>query len=498
MMTEKITIDPVTRLEGHGKIEIFLDAQGNVDQAYFQIPELRGFEKFVAGRPAEDMPQITSRICGVCPTAHHMAATKALDEVYQVTPPPAAALIREIFYYLFMLEDHLLHFYYLGGPDFILAPDAPKAKRNILGVIDKVGLDTGKRVIEIRKQCRRLMEMMGGKPIHPVLGVPGGVAKKITKEIQTVLQEFIPPAIDFALFSLKIFRDIVLSNEDYVAMMISGDYTHRTNYMAMVDQHQQLNFYDGCLKVVNPLGEQIDYFPNQDYLNHMEEHVEPWTYIKFPYLKQIGWRGLVDGVQSGLFRVAPLARLNVSNGMPTPQAQASYEEFYNKLGGKPVHHTLAIHWARLIEVLYAAEHLAELVKSENLLSDQIRNRDFSAPGEGVGVVEAPRGTLIHHYRVDDNGVITAANLIVASQNNAGAMCLSVDKAAKALIKNGKVDEAVLNKIEMAFRAYDPCFGCATHSLPGKMPLELRLRDQAGRHFASVVRNDDGRIYRKDL
>ncbi|MCP4629975.1 MAG: Ni/Fe hydrogenase subunit alpha, partial [bacterium] len=249
-MGKRYTIDPITRLEGHGKIDIHLDDGGNVDRAFFQVPELRGFETFVEGRPAEEMPQITSRICGVCPTAHHMAATKALDALYNVEPTLTARAVRELFYNLFMFEDHLLHFFFLGGPDFIVGPDAPKGERNILGVIDKVGVETGKKVIEIRKRCREFMSEIGGKPIHPVLGLPGGVAKQVTEEVRADLKTFAADAVEFAKFTLQAFNDIVLGNKTYVDIILSDTYYIETNYMGMVDASNRVNFYDGDIRVV--------------------------------------------------------------------------------------------------------------------------------------------------------------------------------------------------------------------------------------------------------
>jgi coenzyme F420-reducing hydrogenase alpha subunit len=381
-MTREIVIDPITRLEGHGKIDIFLDATGNVEKAFFQVPELRGFEKFAVGRPAEDMPQITSRICGVCPTAHHMAVTKTLDDLYKVEPPSAAKKIRELVYSAFFVEDHALHFFFLGGPDFVVGPTAPKAQRNILGVLGKVGLEIGREVIGVRKQ----------------------------------------------------------------------------------------------LRVVDPNGKEFLKFRAQEYLAHVAEHVEPWSYIKFCYLKDVGWKGFVDGPESGVYSVAPLARLNAAEGMATPKAQEAYIEFYKTLGGKPVHHTLANHWARLIELLYAAERMHELANDPEITSPNVRTIPAATPKEGIGVVEAPRGTLIHHYQTDEKGLITKANLIVATQNNAARIAMSVEKAARSVIKNGKIDDGVLNLIEIAFRAYDPCHGCATHALPGQMPLIVRVYD----------------------
>ena len=484
----KISIDPITRLEGHGKIEIFLDERGDVSRAFMQVPELRGFEQFAKGRLAEDMPQITSRICGVCPTAHHMAATKALDDLYQVEPPPAAKAIRELVYNAFMAEYHALHFYFLGGPDFVVGPMAPAAERNILGVIAKVGTETGKAVIAMRRRLRELIAIAGGKVIHPVLGLPGGVAKPIKPEEQKQFQVLAADAVKFAQFTLQVFEDVVLKNPEYVKLITSDTFTHRTNYMGMVDDKDRPNFYDGKLKVVSPEGKEIALFAARQYLDFIAEHVEPWSYMKFCYLKPVGWKGFTEGADSGIYAVAPLARLNVASGMATPLAQQAYEKIYATLGGKPVHHTLGNHWARVIELLYATERLQEIAADPVLVDQNVRTLPTAKPSEGVGVVEAPRGTLIHHYKTDERGVITMANLIVATQGNAARMAMGVEKAAKGLISGRQVSDGLLNMVEMAFRAYDPCLGCATHSLLGEMPLEVTLRDPDGT-IVKVLRRD---------
>ena len=475
-MVRTVVIDPITRLEGHGKIDILLNDEGNVDRAYFQVPELRGFESFAIGRPAEDMPQITSRICGVCPTAHHMAGAKALDDLFKVEPPPAAKKIRELLYNIFFLEDHALHFYYLGGPDFVVGPGAPKAERNILGVLNVVGLEVGKKVIGMRKDLRKLMTKVMGKAIHPVFGLPGGISKGVSADVQKELQGVAERGIEFAEFSLQVLNDIVLKNSDYVKIITSDAYTHRTYYMGLMDDNNHINFYDGNLRVVDPDGNEFARFKAQEYLDHLAEHVEPWSYIKFPFLKQVGWKGFTEGKDSGVFAVAPLARLNAAEGMATPKAQAAYEQFYEILGGKPVHHTLANHWARVIEMIYAAERMQELAADPDLISKHFREIPKEIPREGIAVVEAPRGTLFHHYQTDERGIITMANLIVATQNNAARIAMSVDKSARELIHDGKVDDAILNQVEMAFRAYDPCHGCATHTLPGQMPLVVHVYD----------------------
>lgn len=490
----RIRIEPVTRLEGHGKIEIFLDGQGAVERAYFQVPELRGFEKFAQGRQAEDMPQITSRICGVCPTAHHMASTKALDAVFKVTPTPTARKIREMVYNAFIAEDHALHFYFLGGPDFIVGPTAPAAERNVLGVIARVGVDIGKQVIAMRRQLRGLTARAAGKTIHPVFGVPGGVAKALSAEDITEFRRVAAEAVEFARFTLELFEKNVLARSDYVDLIRSDGYTHSTYHMGMVDEQNRLNFYDGDLRVVAPDGTEAARFPAHRFLDYVGEHTEPWTFMKFCYLKTPGWKGLVDGPESGVFCVAPLARLNAAETMPTPHAQEAYEK-YRAILGKPVHHTLANHWARVIEMLAAAERLKELAEDPETGGSDVRAFPTETPGEGVGVVEAPRGTLFHRYAVDERGLIREATLIVATQNNAARISMSVDKAARTMIKGTQVDEGLLNMVEMAFRAYDPCLGCATHALPGSMPLMVEVRGPGGETMATLRRDSDGRISR---
>ncbi len=494
-MEHRITIDPITRLEGHGKIDIFLNDSGSVERAYFQVPELRGFEKFAEGRPVEDLPQITSRICGVCPTAHHMAATKALDAVYQVEPTPAGRKIRELVYSTFMVEDHALHFYVLGGPDFVVGPTAPAAERNILGVIGKVGVETGKKVIEMRRKLRSLVSLAAGKAGHPVFGLPGGVARRISEEERSQFRQVAAEAVEFAQFTLGLFDSIVLKNSGYVDLILSDPYTHHTYYMGMVDKNNKVNFYDGQLRVVSPEGKEAAKFDSTKYFDYVSERVEPWSYMKFCYLKQPGWTGFNDGPSSGVYGVAPAARLNAADGMATPKAQAAYEQYFSVLGGKPVHHTLANHWARLVEMLYSAERMKQLADDPEVSSPDIRKLPTAVPKEGIGVVEAPRGTLVHHYVTDERGLVKKANLIVATQNNAARMSMSVEKAARGHVTRETLSDGVLNMVEMAFRAYDPCLGCATHALPGDMPLMARVRSRDGEVLYSVRRDRGGLVRR---
>ncbi len=472
-MTKTITIDPVTRLEGHGKIVIFLTEKGDVDNVYLQIPELRGFERFSQGRRAEDMPQITSRICGVCPVAHHFASAKALDRAFNVDPPPVAKKLRELMYCGYFIYDHILHFYYLGGPDFVVGPEAPAAKRNILGVIEKAGIEIGKEVIKHRAYGQKITAILGGKATHPVCGLPGGVSKPLSSDEVTEIKTMVKSCVDFAQFSLKLFDDIVLKNEDYVNLILSDPYTLKTYNMGLVDENNKVNFYDGLIRVTDTQGKEFLKFDVNDYFQHIDEHVEEWSYIKFPYLKKIGWNGFTDGQESGVYRVGPLGRLNAADGMATPLAEAENKRMYETLGGKPVNSTLAFHWARLIELLYATERAQELINEPDITSKKIRN-PVGQPGEGIGVTEAARGTLIHHYKLDEKGLIKKANLVVATTNNSAAISMSIREAAKGLIKKGVVNDGLLNMVEMAFRAYDPCFACATHSLPGQMLLEVQV------------------------
>jgi F420-non-reducing hydrogenase large subunit len=348
---KRISIDPITRLEGHGKIDIFLTEDGEVANAYLQVPELRGFEQFCVDRPAEDMPNITNRICGVCPEAHHMASTKALDALWHVDPPQTAKKLREMFYSIFFATDHTTHFYALGGPDFVLGPNAHPSERNILGVIKKVGMDIAGKVLKMRHDGHHLIKMIGGRPVHPNWGLPGGVSRGITEEQREEIEALGRDAIEFAKFSLQLFNDVVLGNSDYVSLITGGLFTHETYNMGTVDENNHINFYDGMIRVVGPDGKEFAKYDANDYQEHIAERVEPWSYLKFPYLKKVGWNGFVDGMDSGVYKATPLSRLNAADGMATPLAQTEYERMFDTLGGKPVNHTLATHWARLVELL---------------------------------------------------------------------------------------------------------------------------------------------------
>ena len=487
-MSEKVTINPITRLEGHGKIEIFLDDKGDVEDAYWQVTELRGFERFCLGRPAEEMPRIVPNICGVCPSPHNMASTKALDDLYSVEPTPAAKLVRKLHYNAFYVEDHFIHFFFLAAPDFVLGPDANPQERNILGVINKVGLEIGGQVIEVRRRCRDIIRLIASKPPHPEGGLPGGVPRGITEEERVWIKETADFSVEFAQFALQIFKDVVLGNKDYLDLVLSDSYNLKTYYMGLVDENKKVNFYEGKIRVVDPEGNEYAIFDPQDYTEYIGEWVEPWTYIRLTHLKKLGWNGLIEGNGTSLYRVGPLARLNVADGMSTPLAQEAYKEMFETLGGRPAHNTLAFHWARLIEALQAAEDMQKIASDPLLTSKDIRNMNLKLKKKGVGCVEAARGTLIHDYETDDKGLNTKINLIVATQHNAAPICMSVKKAAQGFIKGGDVSEGLLNMSEMAFRAYDPCLACATHTLPGNMPMELNIYGKDKKLYKKLRQN----------
>lgn len=499
----RITIDPLTRLEGHGKVEIFLDAEGEVENAYLQVPELRGFEAFCVGRAAEEMPRITSSICGLCPEAHHLASVKALDDLFQVQPPPAALKIRELLYSAFFVLDHATHFFALGGPDLLLDRDGPAGNRSFLGVLRKLGPTLGKSVVAARVRNNEAIQMLGGRSVHPVAGLPGGWSQPVTEAMRKALLETAQANVGFAVWCLELFEDTVQKDRDLEVAIRSEAYTARTYSIGTVDAAGRPNFYDGRLRVVDPDGKDLATFPARDYLLHLAERVEPWTTLKMPYLKNVGWSGFTEGSASGLYSATPLSRLNVASGMATPRAEAARKKMLETLGVRrrdggfaPLHLRLAIHWARLIELLYAAERMLELARDPGLTDPDVRVAVKTRGGEGVGSVEAPRGTLIHHYWADERGIITKVNLIVGTTHNHAPMALSIKKAARSLIRRGSVvTDAVLNRIEMAIRAYDPCLSCATHSLPGSMPLEVTVRAISGETVARLVRGNgpDARV-----
>lgn len=409
-----------------------------------------------------------------------MASGKAMDMVYGVEPTPTARKLRELFYSAHFTHSHIAHFYALGAPDFVMGPDADPAVRNVLGVIGKVGVEIGGSVVKHRAYAQKIQAMLGGKATHPAWTLPGGVSKGLNEEERKEVEEMAKSLVEFAKFSLQLFDDVVLKNKAYVDLILSDGYKLVTNYMGLVDENNKANFYDGKVRVVDTEGKEICKYGPREYLDHVAEHVEEYSYLKYPYLRKLGWQGLKEGPGTSIYQAAPLGRINACEGFTTPEAQAAYEKYFEVLGGRPVHAVLSTHWARLVELMYATERLLELAQDPEITSDDILNIPTEVPKEGVGIVEAPRGTLTHHYVTDEKGIVTAANLIVGTTNNNGPISMAVKKAAMAVIKPGvEITNGLLNMVEMALRAYDPCFSCATHAILGELPLSINVYDAEG-------------------
>lgn len=439
MAGRELVLEP-TRLEGQGRVVLRLDGRDKVERAYFQAPGLRGFEKLCEGRQVEYLPQVTSRISGLASWAQHLAATKALDDLFQVEPPPGAKKARELLLAISILENHLFHLFYLSGPDIFLDGQALKAERNIFGVMAKLGPELGKQALGLRRELRTLLLLAGGKIINPVLGLPGGIAKPLTdpKRFQAAGTK----ALELALRTLELFKERALKSPEYMELLRSEPYTQRTYYMGLVDAERRLNFYDGQLRVVDPEGAEFATFPVRDYDRQIGRHTEPWSYQRFAFLLKVGWQGLIDGPASGLFTVGPLGRLNAAAGLATPKAQAADEEFHQTLG-RPVHSSLGSYWARIVEMIYAAERVGELASDPQIIDPKVRNFPSASPKEGFGVVEAPEGTVIHHYRSDAQGIIREARLLLPGEMNNGRLNLVVDKAARAFFREGETERVIL-------------------------------------------------------
>lgn len=482
---KKLTIDPITRLEGHGKILLYLDGEGGLGGAVLQVPELRGFEAFCRGRRGEEMPQITERICGVCPEAHHLASARALDAAYGAAVPVTAWLQRELFYNAYIFADHLLHLVFLGGPDLLLPADTPPASRNVLGILQAFPA-LGREVVVVRARAQRIIEIIGGRAIHPVFALPGGVARSLTAEEAREIGEHAQAMVALAKTFAAFFHEEVLPDPGFQSLLAMPEAYLPTHYMGLVDASTAPHFCRGELRAVSSDGGELFRLDPAAALDRIAERSEPWTYVKFPYLREPGWAGFVAGPGSGVYRVGPLARLNVAERMATPLAQEEYERFLDFFGTKPVHATFAYHWARLVEMIQAAEAAAALAAEEGLTGTEIRG-PLGRPGSGVGVVEAARGTLFHRYALDESGLITDVDMIVATTHNAAGIGLSVKQMAEDVVRNGALDEILLNRIEMAFRAYDPCLACATHFLPGEMPIVVEIYNAEGELERRIAR-----------
>lgn len=449
-MSQTINIQPVTRIEGHASISIDLDDSGNVRDSKVHIMSLRGFEKFVEGKPAEELPRIVNRICGICPWQHHLASNKAVDGCFGVTLPPAGRKLRELMQTISHSEDKILHFYFLAAPDFVLGPDADYSVRNVVGIV-KAAPELAKRVVQMRYMAKMILEKFAGKAIHPMAGVVGGFARAMVEDERKEILGKMKEMLDFALFTIDFAKTQVFPR--YLDAVQSLGVI-RTGFIGTVDQEGALNLYDGKIRLMKPEGSFVD-FDVKDYSDYLGEHVEPYSYGKMPYARS--WNeGFSLDVENpkGIYRANTLARINVADRMATPKAQAELEEFREKFG-RPAQYTLLHHWARLIEEVYACEHAIELLEDKSITDPNVRAKVEPKAGRGFGCVEAPRGTLIHDYTTDDNGIITKANLIVGTTHNLGPINMSVNQAARELIKDGVVNEGILNRIEMAVRAYDP-------------------------------------------
>jgi len=466
MTTQKITIEPVTRIEGHAKVTIQMNQAGRVERAYLHVNEFRGFEKFCEGRMYFEMPSITPRICGICPVSHHLAAAKAGDELAGSPPPRPASLLRELMHMGQIIQSHGMHFFELAGPDLLLGFDSDPAGRNVVGLIG-VNPELALRAVNLRKFGQEIIQTLGGRRIHPNFAVPGGVNQSLSRSNREALLDRVDEAIETLQIGLGIARQWAEDNAEDIQKFA----VFQTGYFGMVTSDNSLELYDGYIRLLDRQGQQIERFDGRNYLNYIAEHVENWSYLKFPYYKKMGW-------PQGVYRVGPLGRLNVAEKIHTPLANAELKRFKAFSPGKPVEHTLLYHYARLIEALFAAEQARILLEDPDIVSTEILNTRKDFTGEGVGVLEAPRGTLFHHYWTDPNGQLTRVNLIVATGHNNWAMSEAVDSVAKTYVRGPVVQEGMLNRVEAAIRAYDPCLSCSTHAI-GQMPIMVEVRDSEG-------------------
>jgi NAD-reducing hydrogenase large subunit len=473
-MSRKITIDPVTRVEGHGKVTIHMDEDGNIAQSRLHIVEFRGFERFVQGRPYWEAPVLVQRLCGICPVSHHLAAVKALDIIVGTSPgnlTPTGEKMRRLMHYGQMFQSHALHFFHLVSPDLLFGIDADPAIRNVIGVAIKFK-DLAVQGVMMRKYGQEIIKSTAGKKIHGTGAIPGGINKNLSlEERDKFLYGADPMNIDkmisWAQGALDFFKGYHKNHQEFIDSFAAFP----SNHLSLVRSDGALDFYHGAIRAVDAQGNKIlhdvDY---NDYLDYISEDVKSWSYMKFPYLKTLGKK-------VGWYRVGPLARLSVCDFIPTPLAQKEFEEFKAYTKGKPNHMSMHMHWARLIETLHAAEEIKNLLNDPDLQGTDLVKKGTKVK-EGVGLIEAPRGTLIHHYRINDDDLIEMANLIVSTTHNNEPMNLAVEWVAKNHLAGQKIiTEGMLNAVEVAIRAYDPCLSCATHAL-GQMPLEILLYDAA--------------------
>jgi len=468
-----ITIYPVTRIEGHAKVTINLDDSGNVTDTFVNVVELRGFEKFCIGRPVEELPRIVTSICGVCPWSHHLASAKANDAVFGVTPPSAGRKLRELCNAVAYTEEHILHFFFLSGPDYVMGPDSDYSVRNVIGIA-QANPEIGKQVVRNRYLGSAMLNIISGKSIHPVTAVPGGFSKPLTETERKQLVPMANEVLEFAKFAMAFAKKNIFPKYLETVKTVG---VIKTGFLGTVTDDGTLDLYNGKARLMKPDGS-YEEFECDQYTDYIGEHIEPWTYLKFPYAKKWGKFSMNLDSPSGIYRTNSLARMNVCDRISTPLAQKELEEFREKFG-RPVQLTLLYNWARLIELLHNAEKAVELLNDPEITSTETRVPVTPRAARGIGCVEAPRGTLIHDYETDAEGLVTNVNLIVGTTHNNAPINMSVKQAAKTLIKNGKYDQGTLNRVEMAIRAYDPCLSCATHKLDGSIAVKIEIRNARG-------------------
>lgn len=475
MVAQKITIEPVTRIEGHAKVTINMKADGTVEHAYFHVNEFRGFEKFCEGRMVYEMPAITPRICGICPVSHHLASAKAGDIVMGAPPPRTASLLRELTHMGQIIQSHGMHFFQLAGPDLILGFDADPAIRNVVGLI-QADAGLALKAVALRKYGQEIIRLVAGRRIHPTFAIPGGVNKGLLAEDRDTMLKDLDEMIGIIQVGLQIFKGWAAKNQEDINKFA----VFPTGYFGLVTPENGLELYQGDIRLVDKSGKELEKFDANNYLDVIAEHVEDWSYLKFPYYKKMGY-------PEGVYRVGPLGRLNTIDHIDTPLANAEFKEYRAMNDGKPVENTLHYHYARLIETLFAAERVKVLLDDPDILGKDIMNTRHNFQGEGVGVIEAPRGTLLHHYIANEHGILEKVNLIVSTGHNNWAMSEAVDSVAKTYINGNEVTEGLLNRVEAAIRAHDPCLSCSTHAV-GQMPMILEINDSEG-NLIKTIRRD---------
>jgi NAD-reducing hydrogenase large subunit len=475
MAAREIIIEPVTRVEGHAKITLQLGDDGRVADATFHVTQFRGFEKFCEGRPLTEMPSLMARICGICPVSHLIASAKACDELLAIDIPPAAANLRRVMNLAQLVQSHALSFFHLASPDLLLGMDADPAKRNLFGMLEERP-QLARDGIRLRQIGQTIIEILGGKRIHPAWVVPGGVSAPLSVEDRDRMVAMLPEALEIGLRTLDWFKTLFQRFEVEIESL--GHFP--TMFLGLVDAQGKLEHYDGALRMISAAGEMVvDMLPCARYRELIAEAVEPFSYMKFPYYRK-------DGYPNGIYRVGPLARLNLVAACGTPRADEALAAF-RRADGRPVLASFHYHAARLIEIVFAAERMRQLLEDATTLDPFVRARARPNRREGIGVAEAPRGTLIHHYKIDEDGLITWANLVIATGHNNLAMNRGVLQAAQRFVDGTRISEGALNRVEAVIRCFDPCLSCATHAV-GQMPLLVQLVDSRGSVLDEVRRN----------